>query len=389
MVTAAFSCSTPGSPGYWDVVLDVIPFPVYVVDVETFRIIRTNRAMRQKTEAKDGDVCHVAIHGLDQPCPFCRIAELDEMALHDSGSLVFEQFNERDDCWYQLRETMMTWIDGRRAKYSVAVDISALKETQNALAEAHAELSITNRSLSATLDREQQTVRGQRNFLAMVSHEFRTPLAVIDGARQLLDLYTRGHGEAGEELAKIRRATYRMTELIDICLADDRLESSAPVLQKTDVDLAGLLQDLLAEKRSLDGGGRLVLQVTGHPVVVADQALLQVALSNLIDNALKYSPVSEPIEVSAATQGAEVSITVTDRGTGIAEAERGRIFEKFFRTAAAEGVRGAGLGLFIVKRIVDLHQGQVSVSCRPEGGSVFKICLSNTPRPNSVSRDVR
>lgn len=378
MITA-FPGSAPDSPGYWDVVFDVIPFPVYVVDVATFRIICTNLAMRRKTVAKDGDVCHAAIYGLDQPCPFCRIAELGTLDRRDSGGLVFEQFNERDDCWYQLRETMMTWIDGRQAKYSVAVDISALKEAQNALAEAHAELSIKSRALNITVESERQTARDQRNFLTMVSHEFRTPLAVIDGARQLLDVYTDGHAEAGEELAKIRRATHRMTELIDICLADERLEPTAPILRETTVDLTDLLRELLADKRSLAGGDRLTLTITGRPILTADQALLQVALSNLIDNALKYSPASEPIDITAAMQGEEITIAVADRGVGIDEAEQDRVFEKFFRTAAAKGVRGAGLGLFVVKRIVELHRGAVSVRRRPEGGSVFQISLAAGP----------
>jgi signal transduction histidine kinase len=365
--------------GVGDVAFDVIPFPVYVVDVETLRIIGVNRAMRQKTDAREGDPCHAAIYGLGRPCSFCKIAALNASGGGDGDNLVFEHFNERDDCWYQLREAMVTWTGGRRAKYSVAVEISALKEIQNALAEAHAELSIKNRSLSSAIESEREVMRGQRNFLAMVSHEFRTPLAVIDGARQLLDLYAHGHPEAEEELAKIRRAASRMTELIDVCLADDRLDSAAPVLLESTVDLAALLEGILADKQSLVGGNRLDLLISARPVLTVDRALLQVALSNLIDNALKYSPESGPVEVTLARTDGEVRIEVLDRGVGITEAERDRIFEKFFRSVASDSVRGVGLGLFIVKRIVELHHGRVSASRRSGGGSTFTILLPDNP----------
>ena len=375
-MTATFPGGTPGDPGYWEVVFDVIPFPVYVVDVKTLRIICANRAMRQKSAATEGDICHAAVYGLDAPCSFCKITTLDGAVGANGNSLVFEHFNEQDDCWYQLRETMVTWIDGRKAKYCVAVDISALKDVQNALAEAHAELSIKNRSLNVAIERERNAMRGQRNFLAMVSHEFRTPLAVIDGAGQLLDHYVGDNAEAADELAKIRRAGGRMSELIDACLSEDRLESTEAVLHQTEVDLASLLGEVLADKRPLTGPDRLKAGIGGRPVLRGDPALLRVAISNLIDNALKYSPATEPVEIRLSVDDNRVSVAVLDRGMGVAESERSRIFEKFFRSTGAEGVRGAGLGLFIVKRIADLHRGRVTVGGRPDGGSVFTLTLA-------------
>jgi len=374
-MAASFPGSNPGDTGYWEVVFDVIPFPVYVADIATLRIICANRAMRQKCGAQPGDICHAVIYGLDQPCSFCKVAALEEAAVQGENSLVFEHFNDQDDSWAQLRETLVTWIDGRRSKYSVAVDISALKEVQNALAEAHAELSIKNRGLNALLEREREVMRGQRNFLAMVSHEFRMPLAIIDGAAQVIDHYVVDRPEAGEEVAKIQRAARRMTDLIEICMADDRLETALTALQPTRLDLAAVVEDVVADKLPLAGAARLILRVAERPVIRGDLSLLRVAVSNLIDNALKYSPTSEPVEIALELLDGDLAITVADRGAGIAEDEQDRIFEKFFRSTRADGVRGAGLGLFIVKRVVDLHQGRVSVASRPDGGSVFAISL--------------
>ncbi len=303
------------------------------------------------------------------------MAELERREPAGENQIVFEHFNDHDDCWYQLRETMVTWIDGRRAKYSVAVDISALKEVQNALAEAHAELSLKNRRLNAALDGERRVMRGQRNFLAMVSHEFRMPLAIIEGAAQLLDIYSRPKEEAADEVAKIQRAVRRMTDLIEVCLADDRLDSAMTSLHLSEVDLVGMLREVCDERQPTTGGGRLVLSTAAGVRLVADLTLLRVAISNLVDNALKYSPPEATVEVGLDVGDGVVTVTVADRGRGIDPGEDERIFEKFFRSPSADGVRGAGLGLFIVRRVADLHQGRVEVKARPGGGSVFALTL--------------
>jgi signal transduction histidine kinase len=375
MTTPSFLGSNPHESGYWDAMFDIIPFPVYVVDIATYQVICANRAMRLKTGAEAASPCYSAIYHLDQPCSFCKIAELQEDTGGEVGPLVFEHFNEYDDCWYQLRESLVTWMDGRKAKYSVSVDISVGKETQNALAEAHAELAIKNRDLNVALDAERSVIRSQRNFLAMVSHEFRTPLAIINSAAQLLDLYLGGNNEAEEELSKILRATHRMADLIDVYLADDRLDSALSALKVTDVDLAALLDEVLSDKMLLGGKARLTQEPPGPLMLQADSALLRVVVSNLIDNAIKYSPAAEPIDIALSARDDLAILSVKDRGLGIAEDERERIFEKFFRSSSADGVRGAGLGLFIVKRIVELHQGQVSVASRPGHGSTFTITL--------------
>lgn len=134
-------------PGHWETVFDIVPFPIYVVDIATLRLINVNRAMRRRTGALPEEACYEAIYGKEKPCIFCPIAEMSASAEPIGKTVVFENFNDIDDCWYQLQETLISWFDGRTAKYSIAVDISRLKEMQNALSEAHAELSLKNREL--------------------------------------------------------------------------------------------------------------------------------------------------------------------------------------------------------------------------------------------------
>ena len=131
----------------WQALFDLIPFPIYVVDMATYEVIATNDATRKRTTADRGSPCYKAIYMQDRPCIFCRIAQLTADSSPLSSELIFDHFNDVDDRWYQLQESVLTWFDGRPAKISIAVDISKLKETQNELAEAHALLSMRSREL--------------------------------------------------------------------------------------------------------------------------------------------------------------------------------------------------------------------------------------------------
>lgn len=120
--------------------LDAIPFPIYVVDTTQLKLLSVNAAMRGKTGAEPGDPCHWAIYRQPSPCTFCRIAELSEKG--EGAATVFEHFNDRDECWYQIHESLVQWYDGHPAKHSIAVDIAGLKEAQNELSEAYALLAL-------------------------------------------------------------------------------------------------------------------------------------------------------------------------------------------------------------------------------------------------------
>ncbi|KIL98291.1 Signal transduction histidine kinase [Paramagnetospirillum magnetotacticum MS-1] len=381
-MSSAFPGGNPNDPGYWEVIFDVIPFPVYVADTTTFDIVCANRAMKQRVEINPGDKCYAAIYQQPGPCSFCKMKELEAAAAAGTNYLEFEHFNDLDDHWYQLRETIVAWFDGRRAKYSIAVNISALKEVQNALAEAHAELALKNIRLNGALHSEQEVTLNQRNFLAMVSHEFRMPLSIIGGAAEVLEIYTRGKPEAVEEIGKIDRAVHRMSDLIDVCLADARFTSAVAALQVRTVEIAPLVEEICREKAAFGGPERLHLSIGARTTITADPALLRVALSNLIDNALKYSPAaSGPVRVSLESGPTQTVMTVADHGPGIPADEAERVFEKFYRSPSATGTKGAGLGLYIVKQIIESHGGRIEVGAADTGGSKFTITLPMASSP--------
>ncbi len=248
-------------------------------------------------------------------------------------------------------------------------DITARKQLEDML-------RLSGRRAEAALEAERQAMREQRNFLAMVSHEFRVPLAIIEAASQLLGIYTGPDEDAGDEVAKIRRAVRRMSELIDVCLADDRLDASAMQLQTDHVDVARMLADICDDKRPFAGPRDLILDAPAPAGLEADSTLLRIAFSNLIDNALKFSPPDTPVTIGVRVEADAIRVRIADQGPGIAVEEQPRIFEKFYRSTKSDRVRGAGLGLYIVKRIMDLHGAAISVDSRRGIGTAFEIWLS-------------
>ncbi len=247
-------------------------------------------------------------------------------------------------------------------------DISTRKRLEESL-------RLTNIRSEAALEAGNQALREQRNFLAMVSHEFRVPLAIIEAASQLLGIYTASDEEAEDEVAKIGRAVRRMSDLIDVCLADDRLDSNMMALKIAEFELGAVLSELCEDKRPFAGNRPLTVTCDRPVFVEADLTLLRIGFSNLIDNALKFSPPKSPVSVSVTSDGEGAMVRVTDCGPGISLEEQPRIFEKFFRSTKADRVRGAGLGLYIVRRIVDLHGGSIAVDSRPGAGATFIVWL--------------
>lgn len=193
-----------------DGTFDVIPFPIYVVDTQTLELVSVNQAMRRKTGAEAGQTCHSAIYGQPSPCHFCKIAPLSEAAAHGPAAIIFEHFNDRDDCWYQLNETLMDWFDGRRVKHSIAVDIGALKDAQNELSEAYALLALKSVELEkASITDTLTGLFNRRRLDEAYAHEldraqrYAKPVSLIIGDVDHFKSINDTHGhQTGDEVLK-------------------------------------------------------------------------------------------------------------------------------------------------------------------------------------------
>ncbi|GGB52588.1 hypothetical protein GCM10011502_27160 [Oceanisphaera marina] len=281
--------------------------------------------------------------------------------------------------------SVLGWIPFRREIYLVwqyamimnmlfVMALAVFRIREKKLAE------LEKKQLSDELETERAASFHQRQFIGMVSHEFRTPLAVIAGS--LTNLY---HLESNPEPSrlsrydKIQRATERMMQLTDNCLADARLNATSLYLDRQPVKVPELLRSMLS-LLVLSDQHQVKLTVQSHTPggrpadynVSADATLLRIALSNVIDNAVKYS-TKGTIHINCSQDAHQVMITVCDQGPGIGNLTGAEIFERYRQ--GEQGATGSGLGLYVARQIIQAHHGDLSLASSSAQGSCFKFIL--------------
>ena len=247
----------------------------------------------------------------------------------------------------------------------------ALREANSRLEER---VALRTRDIEHALAGERVARRRLRTFLDMATHEFKTPLAVIDSSVQMLERLVPTEREGvGCRLALIRRSVRGLIDLIETCLAGDRVDEELP-LKIVAFDPAAMIRRVLDRQRGL--GLTIVADTAGLPdSCAADPDLLGIALDVLLDNARRYGPADAPIDLTARRDGASLALSVADRGPGIPEEEADRVFEKFYRGIHSAGIPGTGIGLTLVRTIADLHGGTVTHHPRDGGGTVFVLAV--------------
>jgi K+-sensing histidine kinase KdpD len=236
---------------------------------------------------------------------------------------------------------------------------------------------------------EVEAVRRARDaILANIAHEFRTPLAAQQASIELLyeNLGEMPREQLEELVASLQRGTLRLTRLIDNLLESIRIESGQLAIRRQPVEIAQVVEDaqelvsglLVQRHQSLE-----VALPDDLPVIQGDAQRLAQVMTNLLANANKYAPEGSVIRVGTAVRDGELDLWVEDEGPGVPEVEGRSIFERFYRSAEQEPEpRGLGLGLWIVKSIIDRHGGRVRVERTPEGRTRFTVTLpaGGTPR---------
>ncbi len=248
-----------------------------------------------------------------------------------------------------------------------------LGDGERRLAEAIAQRAgpaMENAALWADLQeqvrREQEAQRVKDDFLSIVSHELRTPLTSITGYAQLLERRLRDRAEGERELDQvriIREQSGRMRRLVEDLLDVSRIDRRGGVSVETEpMDLAAELQAVAARTRRTGHGRTVEVSVPDGLTIEADRDRIGQVLTNLADNAAKYSPPDEPVSITARRDGNEVEIRVADRGVGIPEELRDRVFDLFVQADGDVTRRrygGLGLGLYISRGIVEAHGGSI------------------------------
>ena len=289
--------------------------------------------------------------------------------------------------WYLIRRTFrpLSRIEDTAAAIA-AGDLTRRVE----VSDPDDEVASLSRSLNVMLARIENSFAAReaneaemRRFIADASHELRTPLAAVSG---YAELYRQGALQTQDAVAgamgRIEGESHRMSHLVEDLLTLARLDGDRPLELQT-VDLAVLAADAAQDARTIAPGRAVMVgAIEGHirpTELVADERQLRQVVINLVTNARTHTPASAPVEILVGPQGRDhVRLMVRDHGPGIPEADRNRVFERFYRADRSRSRGqggGSGLGLAIVGAIVTAHQGRVWVDETPGGGATFVVEL--------------
>ena len=238
--------------------------------------------------------------------------------------------------------------------------------------------------LEEQLAHEQRLALLQRNFVSMASHEFRTPLTIIDGHARRLDKAkdTVKPEEIKERTGKMRSAVLRMTHLMDNLLNSSRLIDGGAGLyfSPAEMDLTALLQEVCQLHREMVPVAKIDERFAAAPLpMIGDAKLLHQVFSNILSNAIKYSPAGGTIKIETQAAPDEILVSISDHGIGIPADDLDRLFERYHRGSNVSGIVGTGVGLYLVKMAVDLHRGKIDVESQESEGSRFTIRLPRNP----------
>ncbi|MBI3964450.1 MAG: MEDS domain-containing protein [Chloroflexi bacterium] len=266
--------------------------------------------------------------------------------------------------------------------------IAVLQQKAESLAAEIAERERAEERLRAALAAEQaartaaeEALRFRDEFLSIAAHELKTPLAAILGQAQLV--LRRFNLEAEVEPERLRRSletiarqSDRVARLLAHLFDVSRIQAGKLTIDRKPTNLSALIEQTVAAARAQSDRHVITLEAPRSTEVWIDPLRFEQVLTNLLDNAIKYSPVGGPIEIVLAPRAdAQVELTVRDRGLGIPPERRGQIFDRFYQAHGDSHVSGLGLGLYISRQIVEQHGGEIRAEFPADGGTRFIVRL--------------
>jgi PAS domain S-box-containing protein len=271
-------------------------------------------------------------------------------------------------------------LDG--AEFSIEVTLTALplggRTVIQAVMHDLTERKRAESELQIALDKERELRQLKSEFVSLVSHEFRTPLEVIMSSADNLARYhdRLAPEQRGELLRTINKSVRRMSGMMEEVLVLGRLEGERMTFRPEPLDLAAFCRRVSDELASATGGRcPIELRVTAAGTACGDENLLRHIFTNVLSNAIKYSPEGEPVVFAVGRDGVHAVCRVADRGCGIPAADQARLFQAFHRGANVRQVPGTGLGLLIVRRCIDLHGGEIAFESAEGRGTTCTVRL--------------
>ena len=250
-------------------------------------------------------------------------------------------------------------------------------ELEDKIEQRTRELSLAQIRLKHALESERELRCEQRQFFQMISHEFRTPLAVVDSAAAEQQSFPSSELSTQTDRAKqIRRACRRLSSLVDSCLISERLDSAGFALHVAPANVSSMLEHA-AQLVHWSPRHRLHLFMESAPTKwVCDETLVRIALSNLVDNAVKHASEGEIFVAARKNEAGLLEISVADEGSGMSLEVMSRIFQQFEQGNRTDQNKGFGLGLWVSRRVARLHGGDVTVESQQGHGACFTLTLA-------------
>ena len=266
--------------------------------------------------------------------------------------------------------SLVPW-EGRPVAQVVIQDVSHVQVMEQVMHKQAQELA-------SALFAETRARQAQREFISVISHEFRTPLTIIDGSAQMISraLAIGKTDKIEAKTGKIRNATVRMNRLIDDILASSSIEKSAFKICLEEFDFGALVAEQCNQIGDACVSHDLVLDMDGLPdTICADRKACTHIIDNLLSNAIKYSPDADTVELKGWQEDELVFLSVKDYGVGVPEEEHDKLFGQYFRASTSRSFRGTGIGLNLVKNLLQLQGGEIAVKSVVDEGSTFIISL--------------
>lgn len=217
----------------------------------------------------------------------------------------------------------------------------------------------------------------QQHFMMALTHELKTPIAVATLNLETLQKRKLEEPQQQKLIQNTLQEANRLNTLCNNMLLSSQIDASNYILTNEDVNLSELVETSVAEYKNRFSSHQFIKNINENNFIIGDRMLLQIAVNNLIDNALKYSPKESEILINLFIRNNQTTLQVIDKGKGISQLDKQKIFDKFYRVgnAATKGAKGTGLGLYLTKNIIGKHKGNISVTDNLPNGSNFEIIL--------------
>jgi two-component system, LuxR family, sensor kinase FixL len=252
-------------------------------------------------------------------------------------------------------------INGKQMFTGIIHDISELKKVQDALR------------------KEKELNELKSRFVTMASHEFRTPLSTILSSVSLIAKYPdkKDQEKRDKHIQRIKSSVENLTSVLNDFLSLSRLEEGRILLTPVELNLRDLSEDVVDEMNSMTKTGQTIVHkcVDCNSILKLDKNVLKNIITNLLSNAIKYSPEHSIITMESSIEKSVISISVTDQGIGIPDEDKPHIYSRFFRAHNAGNIQGTGLGLNIVKKYLDLMNGNITFKSTQNQGTTFTVFI--------------